>query len=63
MPVQSLIFARIVRLSLLCDLTGSLLIFDAVYDQIVVKKGGMPGAADVAQAARIQKAPLATVQS
>ena len=54
-----IIFARIVRLSLLRDVTGSLLIPDAVYEEIVVKKGGMPGAADVAQAAWIQRATLA----
>jgi predicted nucleic acid-binding protein len=50
-----IIFARIGRLSLLRDVTGSLLIPDAVYDEIVVKKGGMPGAAEVARAAWIQK--------
>jgi len=54
-----IIFARIGRLSLLRDVTGSLLIPDAVYDEIVVKKGGMPGAAEVAQAAWIQKASVA----
>ncbi len=47
------IFARIGRLSLLRDVTGSQLIPDAVYDKIVVTKGGMPGAAEVAQAACI----------
>jgi uncharacterized protein len=36
-----------------------LLIPDAVYSEIVVKEGGMPGATDVAQAAWIQKAPVA----
>jgi len=51
-----IIFARIGRLSLLHEITGSLLIPDAVYDEIVVKKGGMPGATEVAQAAWIQKA-------
>ena len=40
-----IIFARIGRLSLLSDVAGSLLIPDAVYDEIVVKKIGMPGAA------------------
>ena len=54
-----IIFARIGRLSLLRDVTGSLLIPDAVYDEIVVKKGGMPGAADLAQAAWVQKASVA----
>jgi uncharacterized protein len=51
-----IIFARIGRLSLLRDITSSLLIPYAVYDEIVVKKGGMPGAAEVAQAAWIQRA-------
>ncbi|HVA80566.1 MAG TPA: DUF3368 domain-containing protein [Candidatus Binataceae bacterium] len=54
-----IIFARIGRLSLLHDVTGSLLIPDAVYDEIVVKKGGMPGATEVAQAAWIQKTSVA----
>lgn len=54
-----IIFARIGRLSLLRDVTRSLLIPDAVYDEIVVKKGSMPGAAEVAQAAWIQKASVA----
>jgi len=54
-----IVFARIGRLSLLREVTGSLLIPDAVYDEIVVKKGGMPGAAEVAQAAWIQKASVA----
>jgi len=36
---------RLGRLSLLREVTGSLLIPDAVYDEIVVKQGGMPGAA------------------
>ncbi len=54
-----IVFARIGRLSLLRDVTGFLLIPDAVYDEIVVKKGGMPGAAEVAQAAWIQKTPIA----
>lgn len=51
-------FARIGRLSLLRDVTAYLLIPDAVYDEIIVKKGGMPGAAEVAQAAWIQKTAL-----
>ena len=54
-----IIFARIGRLYLLREVTGSLLIPGAVYDEIVVKKGGMPGAAEVAQAAWIQKASVA----
>lgn len=54
-----IIFARIGRLSLLHEVTGSLLIPDAVYDEIVVKKGGMLGAAEVAQAAWIQKTSVA----
>jgi predicted nucleic acid-binding protein len=41
------------------DVTDSLLIPDAVYEEIVVKKGGMPGAAEVAQSAWIQRAALA----
>jgi uncharacterized protein len=53
-----IIFARIGRLSLLRDVTGSLLIPDAVYDEIVVKKGGMPGAPEVAQAPWIRKASV-----
>ena len=56
---QILISARIRRLSLLRDVTGSQLIPDVVYDKIVVTKGGMPGATEVAQAAWIQKASVA----
>jgi predicted nucleic acid-binding protein len=37
------IFACIGRLSLLQDVTGSLLIPEAAYNEIVVKKPGMPG--------------------
>jgi predicted nucleic acid-binding protein len=60
MPARSLIiFARIGGPSLLRDFAGSLLIADAVYDEIVVEKGGMPGAADVTQAAWVQKASVA----
>ena len=51
-----IIFARIGRLSLLRQVTGSLTIPDAVHDEIVVKKGGMPGAAEVASAVWIQRA-------
>jgi predicted nucleic acid-binding protein len=54
-----IIFARIGRLSLLRDVTGSLLIPDAVFGEIVVKKGGMPGAAEVGQAEWIQTTALA----
>ena len=43
-----IIFARIGRLSLHRDVAVFLLIPDAVYDEIVIKKGGMPGAAEVA---------------
>jgi len=53
-----IIFARIGRLSLLRDVTGSLLIPDAVYDEIVVKKDCMPGAAEVAQARWIRRASV-----
>jgi predicted nucleic acid-binding protein len=53
------IFARIGRLSLLHEVSGSLLIPDAVYDEVVVKKGGMPRATEVAQAAWIQKTSVA----
>jgi hypothetical protein len=45
--------------SLLRDVTASLLSPDAIYDEIVVKQGGMPGAADVAQAAWVQKVSVA----
>jgi len=51
-----LIFARIGRISLLRDVTGSLLIPDVVYEEIVFKKVGMPGAAEVAQSEWIQRA-------
>ncbi len=37
-----IVFARIGRLPLLSHVTGSLLIPDAVYEEIVVEKGGMP---------------------
>src|SRR6266851_1372576 len=53
-----IIFVRIGRLSLLRDVAASLLIPDAVYDEFVVKKGGMPGAAEVAQAPWIQRMPV-----
>jgi predicted nucleic acid-binding protein len=39
-------------------LPAPLLIPNTVYDEIVLKKGGMPGAAEVAQAAWIQKASV-----
>lgn len=45
-----IILARIGGLSLLRDFAGSLLIPDAVSDEIFVKKGGMPDATEVAQA-------------
>jgi predicted nucleic acid-binding protein len=51
-----IIFARIKRLLLLREVVGSLIVPAAVYYEIVVKKGGMPGAAEVAQAAWIQRA-------
>src|SRR5487761_1173376 len=54
-----IIFARIGRLPLLRDVTGSLQIPDAVYDEIVVKKGGMPGAAEVEQADWIRRTVVA----
>jgi uncharacterized protein len=53
-----IIFARVGRLSLLRDVTVSLLIPDAVYEEIVVKKAGMPGAAEVTQSEWIQTASL-----
>jgi predicted nucleic acid-binding protein len=51
-----IIFARIGRLSLLHEVTGSLTIPSAVHDEIVINKGGMPGAAEVAGAVWIQRA-------
>jgi predicted nucleic acid-binding protein len=54
-----IIFARIRRLPLLHDVTGSLLIPPAVYDEIVVSKGGMPGAEEVAQADWLQRTVVA----
>ena len=53
------VFARIGRLSLLRDVTGTLLIPDAVYTEIFAKKGAMPGASEVAQAAWIQRVSVA----
>jgi predicted nucleic acid-binding protein len=53
------VFARIGRLSLLRDVTGTLLIPDAVHSEIFVKKGVMPGASEVAQATWIQRASVA----
>ena len=50
-----IIFARIGHLSLLHKVTGSLIIPAAVHDEILVNKGGMPGAAEVAGAAWIQR--------
>jgi predicted nucleic acid-binding protein len=54
-----IVFARVGRLSLLRDVTASLLVPVAVFDEIVVEKNGLPGAAEVASAAWIQKAPVA----
>jgi predicted nucleic acid-binding protein len=54
-----IVFARIGRLSLLQEVTGSLTIPDAVHDEIVVQKGGMPGAAEVASAGWIQQVAVA----
>jgi len=53
------VFARIGRLSLLHDVTGPLLIPDAVHSEIFVKKGAMPGASEVAQATWIQRVSVA----
>jgi predicted nucleic acid-binding protein len=58
-----IIFARIGGLYLLREVTGSLLIPDAVYDEIVVKKGGMPRATEVPPAAGFRKPLSQTVQS
>ena len=49
------VFARIGRLSLLREVTGALLIPDAVHTEIFAKKGAMPGASEVAQATWIQR--------
>ncbi len=46
-----IIFARVRRLPLLHEVTGSLIIPAAVHDEILGKKGSMPGAAEVASAA------------
>ena len=54
-----IIFARIGRLSLLREVTGPLLIPDAVYNEIVTDKGGMPGATEIHQATWIQRAVVA----
>ncbi len=54
-----IIFARVGRLSLLREVTGSLIIPNAVHDEIVVSKGGMPGAAEVARAGWIRRASVA----
>jgi len=53
------IFARIGRLSLLRDVTGILLIPDAVHAEIFANKGAMPGAPEVAQATWIQRVSVA----
>ena len=52
------VFARIGRLSLLRDVTGTLLIPDAVHTEIFAKKGAMPGASEVAQATWIQRVSI-----
>src|SRR5579859_1451649 len=53
------VFARIDRLSLLGEVTGTLLIPDAVHSEIFANKGAMPGASEVAQATWIQRAHVA----
>jgi uncharacterized protein len=53
------VFARIGRLSLLRDVTGTMLIPDAVHSEIFVRKGAMPGASEVAQATWIQRVSVA----
>jgi uncharacterized protein len=53
------VFARIGRLSLLRDVTGTLLIPDAVHSEIFFNNGAMPGASEVAQAAWIQRVSVA----
>lgn len=52
-------FARIGRLALLHEVTGSLIIPTAVHGEIVVNQGAMPGAADVVRAEWIQRAIVA----
>jgi hypothetical protein len=54
-----IIFARVRRLPLLHEVTGSLIIPAAVHDEIVVNKGSMPGAAEIAQTAWIQRVVVA----
>lgn len=54
-----IIFARVRRLPLLHEVTGSLIIPAAVHDEILGKKGSMPGAAEVAQTGCIQQVVLA----
>ena len=54
-----IIFARIGRLPLLHEVTGALLIPSAVHDEIVVNKGGMPGASEVEQADWIRRTVVA----
>jgi hypothetical protein len=48
------VFARIGRLSLLGDVTGTLLIPDAVHSEIFANQGAMPGASEVAQATLVE---------
>jgi predicted nucleic acid-binding protein len=54
-----IVFARIGRLPLLQKVSGSLLIPTAVHDEIVVKKSGMAGAAEVEQADWIRRIAVA----
>ncbi len=51
-----IIFARIGRLSLLHEITGSVTIPAAVLAEIMTDKGAMPGARDIANAGWIQRA-------
>jgi uncharacterized protein len=53
------VFARIGRLSLLRDVTGTLLIPEAVHSEIFANKGAMPGASEVTQATWIQRVRVA----
>jgi uncharacterized protein len=54
-----IIFARIGRLSVLREVTGSLIISAAVHAEIMTNNGAMPGAREVAQAEWIQRATVA----
>jgi predicted nucleic acid-binding protein len=55
-----IIFAR---LSLLLDITGCLLVLEAVDNEIVTEKSGVPGAAEVAHATWMQKDSVEDLQS